>query len=81
MAIAERQKTDSNSRAGVCPDVYFSAAQIQRLQELTQKFQAAEAPPEDVLTPEENRELHALIKAELQAATQRVAAMLGVSAP
>ena len=81
MALLERQNIVLPDTADVCPDIYFSAAQIQRLQELMQKFQAAEAPPEDVLTPEENLELHALIKAELQAAALRVAAMPGVLAP
>ena len=50
------------------PDAYFTAAQIQRLQELTQKAQTNPA----ALTPEEDAERHALIRAELLASAQRI---------
>lgn len=50
------------------PDVYFDAAQIERLQELTQRAQSSPAS----LTPEEEAERHKLIKAELLASAQRI---------
>ena len=51
------------------PDLYFNAAQIQRLQELTERARLAP----DALTPEEDTERYALIKAELMASAQRTA--------
>ena len=51
------------------PDRFFVAAQIRRLQELTERSQRA------TLTPEEQAEYHDLIEAELVASAQRTAAL------
>ena len=53
------------------PDVYFNAAQISRLRELTQKAQAHSVS----LTPDEDAERHALIRAELLASAHRIGAL------
>ena len=78
MAIAGTKK---NGRAGkrtlsgeARPDAFFTEAQISRLQELMQRVQAAQKPPEEVLTATEYQELQTLIQEELHASARRAAA-------
>lgn len=78
--------TKQNSRVGkrtlsgeARPDAFFTEAQICRLQELMQRVQAAQKPPEEVLTATEYQELQSLIQEELRASARRAAAHLDPS--
>jgi hypothetical protein len=57
------------------PDHFFTAQQQQRLEELMGRWRTAR-DNQTVLPPEEQAELDALVAAELQAATQRAAALV-----
>ena len=57
------------------PDRFFTAAQIKRLTELMQRWREALNKGKE-LPAAEQAELEALVDAELQAATQRAAALL-----
>lgn len=63
------------------PDAFFTEAQICRLRELMQRVQAAQKPPEEVLTATEYQELQSLIQEELRASVRRAAAHLNSSTP
>jgi hypothetical protein len=62
------------------PDALFTAAQQQRLTELMARWRAARDTGQP-FPPEEQAELDALVEAELQAATQRSAALARQLAP
>jgi len=53
------------------PDLFFTAAQQQRLSELMELWRTAR-DREQTLTPQEQAELDALVNAELQATQQRL---------
>jgi hypothetical protein len=57
------------------PDVFFSAGQQRRLEELMTKWRAAR-DAKTHLAPDEQTELEALVDAELDGATQRTAAIV-----
>jgi hypothetical protein len=57
------------------PDPFFTARQIQRLEELMARWRTARDAG-TALSAEEQAELEALVEAELQASEQRAAAML-----
>ena len=57
------------------PDRYFSEMQIQRLQWLMQRSQEAAEGTGPQLTPQEETERNALIKAELFASAEHVGAL------
>ena len=56
------------------PDVFFTAAQQERLQELMTRWRTARDAG-GALPPQEQAELDALVEAELRAATARAAAL------
>lgn len=56
------------------PDLFFTAAQQQRLTELLDRWRAARDGGA-AFSPEEQAELDALVEAELRAATERSAAL------
>ncbi|MEL6325570.1 MAG: hypothetical protein AAFQ61_01495 [Cyanobacteria bacterium J06626_23] len=57
------------------PDSFFNAEQQQRLSELMDAWRAAKAKGE-LLLPEQQAELDALVEAELKATTARTSALL-----
>ena len=57
------------------PDVFFTAAQQDRLKELMARWRAAREAG-SALPPDTQRELEALTEAEVEAATRRAAALL-----
>ncbi len=62
------------------PDRFFTAQQEQRLEELMARWRAAR-DRQTSLSPDEQTELDSLVQAELQAATQRAAALVRELAP
>jgi hypothetical protein len=62
------------------PDRFFTAQQQQRLEELMTRWRTAR-DAQTTLSAEEQAELDALVEAELQAATERTAALVRALAP
>lgn len=59
------------------PDVLFTSAQKQRLEELMARWRAARDAG-TTIPPDEQRELDALVDAELRASTARASALAGM---
>jgi hypothetical protein len=58
-----------------CPDLFFGAAQQERLSELMSLWRSARDQGQE-LSPEQQAELDQLVEAELRAATARTAALM-----
>ena len=85
MAITETKQKSAEARVRptgkVRPDAFFTETQVCRLQELMQRVQAVQKPPEEVLPETEYQELETLIQEELRASARRAASLLPPLAP
>jgi hypothetical protein len=67
--------TNWNTSDQMCPDGFFNAEQVQRLEELMGRWRTAR-DNNSSLSVDEQAELHALVEAELAASAQRAAALI-----